>query len=102
MSGVIMLTSDQMHGIANKGQSLVEDHLATYTRIASHAEELATQHMKGQAGPAVLRKAQELHQKTAQFAQTAGEKFQGIGQFATRTDDAEAHKSSRIDALMAA
>lgn len=96
---IIKLTPDDMRGIANSGQSRVEDHLNTYKQVAVHAEQLAQSSMQGEAGRAVEQKAMELMHGVQKHGEIASEKFQGITQFADRTEEAEQGRQSKIHAI---
>lgn len=99
LMSIIKLTPDEMRGISNAGQSGVEDHGNTYRQIGVHAEQLAQSSMQGEAGRAVEEKAVELLQSVQKHGEIATEKFQGITQFADRTEEAEHGRRGQITAI---
>jgi hypothetical protein len=101
-AGLIKQTHEDMLGIAQQGQSHCDDFRAQTQQLVSHAEELAAQHMQGAAGTAVLHKAEELRQTSDHMANTASEKFQGIGQFAQAGMNTAHESASRISAIAGA
>ena len=96
---IIKLTTGDMRGISSTGQSEAGNFMQTYSQFANLADDLAVTGMQGMAGPAVAAKVAELRAKVDQHSTLAQEKFQGIGHFADRTDEAEAERQSRIYAI---
>jgi uncharacterized protein YukE len=94
----VKLTASEARSISAELHSGIEQMRTASTNLVRITADLAVSGMKGQAGPALAAKQEQLHQQAEKLATLSTERAQGLSDYANIVEQGQAEDAARINA----